>query len=144
MNAASSFPSSTPAAAAPVAARPPLIILYTDLQVKSRDITGRYYIGPNWHIMSPESVLYAATWRERTAPTFPGQIIKTAGELGLDDAFVLAIDAACERAWRLQDERPSAADRKILTEDWMAITRVICAWYRRRAALAAWAAQNRA
>ena len=127
-----------------VAVRPPLIILYADLQVKTRDADGRYYIGPHWHIMSPESVLYAATWRERTAPTFPGQIIKTAGELGLDDAFVLAIDDALERAWRTGSPSPSAADRKILSEDWMVITRVICAWYRRRAALAAWAAKNRA
>ena len=135
MSVASSFPP---------AARPPLIVLYTDILVKSYDKSRRVYIGPSWHIMSPESVLYAARWRERTAPTFPGQVIKTAGELGLDDAFVLAIDAASERAWRLDHERPCAADRKLLTEDWMAITRIICAWYRRRAALAAWAANNRA
>ena len=137
MSVISSLPSTT----VPVAARPPLIILYANLQVKARDTIGRYYIGPHWDIMSPRSALYAATWRERTAPTFPGQIIKTAGELGLDDAFILAIEDAVERTAR---GSTSAADRKILTEDWMAVTRAICAWYRRRRALIAWAAQNRA
>ena len=127
-----------------VAVRPPLIILYADILVKSYDKSRRVYVGPSWHIMPPTSALYAATWRERTAPTFPGQIIKTAGELGLDDAFVLAIDDALERAWCTGRPSPSAADRKILSEDWMVLTRVICAWYRRRAALAAWAAKNRA
>ena len=135
MSASSSFPSAT---------RSPLIVLFTDAEVQTRDDYHRWYIGPFWHIVTPASESYDSTLAQRTAPIFPGQLVKTAEELGLDDAVVLKVDGAMERAWDSNYAMPSPADLKILAEDRMAITRAICAWYRRRSALIAWAAQNRA
>lgn len=136
MSTSSSFPSAT--------TQPPLIVLNTKVDITSSDKHARCYIGPQWYIVGPTSMYYRSTWAQRTAPLFPGQIIKTASELGLDDAFVLAIEDAFGRTVRGGRVSPSASDQKIMTEDYMAVTRTICAWYRRRAALVAWAAQNRA